>query len=588
MSLAFIAILFTSPLTIYFSIEAKAFSPSAADFNGNGSVESEDLIILNNNWGQRYTYGSGSPNGPGDANRDGIVNILDMSAVAGQWRSQGTPNPPSGDFAITNLSTNHAKIGATITINGRGFGTSRGSSRVWFGELPQYRFPDSIVARPCTKEAASYISWSDTQIVVTVPSMSPGLAEANGTHHPVYVEVGGVQTNTSDFFIDPVITLDASSSISDWQSVFPNSTVKKETVTYTNSTGSRHASYTTHVTLSSDNAPHPAWGNVVKTGSHDVLIKDTSFISLSNGLNPSDSGVITMGSYEYGDNPGNIYNITFYNSIIHNNMQNNSGWNGTNAIKIYHGDENAGRVGDWTFSDCSFGTPNSPGGAFSRFGIEFVENNRGFSSYRDVNYLHNIRISGSDFEPTILDPISLAFGGRGPDRGILIDNDVFKGNGSAAIEVHLYGMVVRDVDVWSGGFVSLEGNSTEFGGVSYIGPQSHLYFLRVNLRPEIQYEGILPHGSVMFNADNYGGVVFDDCNFNFGNSDNHYSIASYASSFSTNDGWDMSTSYMFGLSSWGPNPKTTSVQYWTDWTNTDPMTLLGNKGMKWPRLGPKP
>ena len=82
---------FTTPLTIYFSMEVKAFSPSAADFSGNGSVGSEDLTILNSNWGQRYAYGSdNSPNGPGDANRDGVVNILDMSAVAGQWGSRNT------------------------------------------------------------------------------------------------------------------------------------------------------------------------------------------------------------------------------------------------------------------------------------------------------------------------------------------------------------------------------------------------------------------------------------------------------------------------------------------------------------------
>lgn len=510
-----------------------------------------------------------------------------------------TPPPAPTGLAISSLSATHASTGTQVTITGSGFGSTRGTSHVYFGELPQHTFSDGVVARPCTKEAASYVSWSETRIVVTVPSMSPGLAGAPGTYHPVYVEVGANTSNRSDFYIDPLVTLDLNTPVGDattpgtWRYYFPNSNVTKvpSGTTYTNSAGSKHASYTTYVTLSSDSAAHPTWGNIVAANRHDVLIKDTTFVSLSAGLNPSDSGVITMGSYEAGQQPGgNIYNVTFYNCVIANNMQNNTGWSGTNAIKVYHGSESAGRCDGWTFSDCSFGTPNSPTGAFSRFTVEFVERNQGFSYY-DQNYLSHIRFTGCDFEPPTLDPISLAMGGRGPDRGILVDDCLLKGSRHGGIEFHMYGLTVRDVDIWAtrGTCFSMEGNSTEFGGASYIGPQSHTLFKRVSLHPNINYAGIdIESASYLINADHFGGVVFDDCDFDMGNASDHYGMASFIGIFDTCDGWDMSTSYIHGTASYGPSPKTSAIQYWYDWTGQNPATVYADNNMKWPILGARP
>jgi len=503
-----------------------------------------------------------------------------------------TPTPtvaPTG-LSIRSLSTSHASIGAPLTITGTGFGSSRGTSKVYFGELPQYTFGDGHVSRPCTEEAANYVSWSDTEIVVTVPSMSPGLAGAPGTYHPVYVEVNGEHTNRGDFYIDPVTTLDASSSPQAWAAVFPNSVVTVETKVYPNSAGSKHSSYTTQVTLDATNGPRPWGGNYIASNTHDVLIKDATFIC-DNALSPSDAGIITFGATA-APTPGwwgasTQYNITFHNCVVKNNLLNDTGWNGTNAIKCYHGSESAGRYGDMTWSDCSVGTPGSRK-AFSRFGVELVENNRGFSSYTD-NYLHNIRFTGCDFERPSLIPLSFACGGRGPDRGYLVDNCVLKG-GSSGIEFHMYGLVVRDVDIWptSSAVFSMEGNSSEFGGVTYIGPESYTYFLRVDLHPEIDNGVALPHDSFVFNSDHFGGVVLDDCDLAFGDSSNHYGMASYISLFDTNDGWDMSTSYIHGTSTWGPVPKTSAVQYWTDWTGAAPAAVYADNNMKWPKLGVRP
>ena len=57
----------------------------------------------------------------------------------------------------------------------------------------------------------------------------------------------------------------------------------------------------------------------------------------------------------------NQYNITFHNCVIGNNL--NTAGEGSNGIKANIWGRH-GALGDWTFSDCSVGTPNSPGGSF--------------------------------------------------------------------------------------------------------------------------------------------------------------------------------------------------------------------------------
>ena len=156
-------ILFAS-VGAYFIFSSKASPTIAADFNSDGTVNIYDLSILASNWNR-----TGATNAMGNANPtvDSVVNIFDLSILASQWGQSDTPTP--GSHAITSLSANHARIGSTITINGRGFGSARSSSTVTFGEA-QVSNPSPTGEQkwaPVTKEAASYVSWSDTQIVVT-------------------------------------------------------------------------------------------------------------------------------------------------------------------------------------------------------------------------------------------------------------------------------------------------------------------------------------------------------------------------------------------------------------------------------------
>ena len=84
---------------------------------------------------------------------------------------------------ITNVSPTTARAGDSITITGTGFGSTQGSGSVWLG----------------SKLAASYVSWSDTQIVATVASGS-----VTGT---AQVQQGGVWANYGTFtVITPVLT----------------------------------------------------------------------------------------------------------------------------------------------------------------------------------------------------------------------------------------------------------------------------------------------------------------------------------------------------------------------------------------------
>src|SRR6266496_4347645 len=73
---------------------------------------------------------------------------------------------------ITSISPNPVAVGAQLTINGSGFGTSQGS----YGFVSMQNVHGTVV------------SWSDTQIVVTVP--------ANTVSGNLYVQQNGVSSNT--------------------------------------------------------------------------------------------------------------------------------------------------------------------------------------------------------------------------------------------------------------------------------------------------------------------------------------------------------------------------------------------------------
>lgn len=453
--------------------------------------------------------------------------------------------------------------------------------------------------RPCSREAASYVSWSDTQVVVIVPSMAPGLAEAPRTHHPVYVEVGGRPSNSVAFWIDPAIIIDGS-HISAISTVFPGSAYTVETRNYTNSSGahrSQHSSYTTHLTISSDSAA----GNYVARGSHDVLIKDCTFIGTNPNIYYSDAGVITMGSYARGQVPENIYNITFHNCVITNNTGQGGG-EGVNGVKVYHGNTGnpSERYGDWTFSDCSIGTPNSPRGSFTRASMEIVEPTGGLSSYNTSapNYLQNIRISGCDFEPCGWHTgLSFAVYCRGPERTSLLDDCTFKG---VAEEVHISwnmvngiefsgkGLMVRGCDFWSAPlWLQDEGDASDIGGLSLAGQNVHRLYRGCNFDMTHVYgtpPGRPHYGAFADFASHSDYLVFDDCDFNMGDSSNAMSAWSYYDNrLGTCHHIDWSTSYFHG----SPNPPTVYA-YFADWATRDPQVRYAPNDFEWPALGTRP
>lgn len=90
--------------------------------------------------------------------------------------------------AITSLSATSGAVGDSITITGTNFGATQGSSKVYFSGGYGQNGPAAPI------EAASYTSWSNTSIVVVVPTGTQG--------GPVKVMVGGIESdmNQNSFF----------------------------------------------------------------------------------------------------------------------------------------------------------------------------------------------------------------------------------------------------------------------------------------------------------------------------------------------------------------------------------------------------
>ena len=101
--------------------------------------------------------------------------------ITAEYKNQNSPFTFYGEGtpAILSLSSNTADYGNAITITGRDFGASPGSSTVTIGGL-----------------AATVTSWSATSIVATVPVG----AAASGS---VVVTVGGVASNTASLTVWP-------------------------------------------------------------------------------------------------------------------------------------------------------------------------------------------------------------------------------------------------------------------------------------------------------------------------------------------------------------------------------------------------
>jgi len=429
--------------------------------------------------------------------RDCSHNDLSSSTIAGVIASgqdywsldascQNNVMPRVQTLTISALSQTSARVGATLTITGSGFGASQGSSTVSFGEPV-----NALGFAPCTKPAASYVSWSDTSIVVTVPSMSPGKSGVPGTYHPVYVTVGGVASNRYDFFMTPAATNPAAS-------VFNTSTKTTEQVVYTGWT--TETTYSTSYYL----------GNYFDNGTHDILFDSCTFTATGTGgtgsLEGFNSGIVTAGIM--GES---VYNITFVNCVFVNNM--GSGGEGINAVKIWK-NANSAVIRDYTLAGCSIGTPGSTGGSFRRMGIECCE-----ADWVTGNWLTDVRISDCTFEPVGAEPIS--FSTRpvaGHMSSYLIDDCLIKGFSDldsplyfGAIECYSQGLEVRDTEIWAG-----NGPVFNFQGIG-TGTRTYHFFKNVDVDYTHWYQkerGIGGHR--LFMVDHYSYSRWEDCTFNTG------------------------------------------------------------------------
>jgi hypothetical protein len=551
--------------------------------------------------------------------------------IEGATRSLTAPTIGAYEVAhsavvVNSLSATHTSIGAQLTISGGGFGAVQGTSKVWFGELPIQRttgqiitFGDGALARPVTKEG-TVTNWTSTSITVTVPSMSPGLAGAPNTYHPVYVEVGGVCSNRLDFYMDPLVTLDGSSSATTLRSYFPNvpaSGVTFGTVTYNNTSDSRypsqHASYTTQVTLDSTNGAVPGNGCVLVRDVHDVLFKDITFRNTSNQGNSC--GVLALGYIEEWGMTlfGRQYNLTFHNCVIDNNMNSQPAGEGWNGIKAFNGPDFSGnysRVGDWTFSDCSIGRPNSPAGSFGRFAMEFNEDT--LVNAQEGACLQYVKFVGCDWEPSGAQATSFVMNSRataGPDRHLFYDNCTFKGwaangtspYGPAYFEFHNKGMVVRDCKLWAGGAPILNARGDWSGSTT---PHQHILFKHTDLMTNTVFasgdQGLnssWPWG--MMHARSRG-TIFDDCDFDFGVQARCYDNGGGTNAGYGEPGWetvmdcDFSTSYFHGYCRRqvddGCYPPDHGSDYWSYGQGgvSNPLTYYAGTNTTWPHVGTRP
>lgn len=109
-----------------------------------------------------------------------LLLALASCADEGDPVTTNTPTP-----AVTSVAPDSAKTADTVTVNGSNFGASRGSSTVAFGST----------------NAVVYVSWSDTQVKVAVPS---GISTGATT---VSVTSGGKTSNTKAFKVLASATL---------------------------------------------------------------------------------------------------------------------------------------------------------------------------------------------------------------------------------------------------------------------------------------------------------------------------------------------------------------------------------------------
>ena len=107
-------------------------------------------------------------------------------------------NKTSAVAAIVSFSPTTITAGtfSVLTINGSGFGTTRGTSFV------EFKRADDGGATFCTPDPTSYVSWSDTQIQVKLTTTGAGTANSTPGTGVIRVDVAGVKsTSTSTLTI---------------------------------------------------------------------------------------------------------------------------------------------------------------------------------------------------------------------------------------------------------------------------------------------------------------------------------------------------------------------------------------------------
>jgi hypothetical protein len=409
-------------------------------------------------------------------------------------------------------------VGASLTITGSGFGASQGNSTVTFGELP-----NELGFAPISK-VAKVLSWSDTAITVTVPSLSPGTANVPGTHHPVYVTVAGVPSNPIDFYLDPAATNPAMSG----------STYDAATKTYS---------------TAGSEGNHPP-------SQHDVLYDGCTFAATNQTLRGDYYGVVTLGQQE------EHYSITFVNCTFKRNTGPGTGQSfdyGVNGVKSVSGWGSV--VHDISFVNCTF----EP---FSRMAAELNE-----FQYREGEsnaFQYNIAFVGCTFEPPWAECISFNFQhGTGSNHQGLIADCLFKGYSDwkdtawgGCIENSGIGLELRNVVIWAGTGAALnfEGNGQ--------GVRSQILGKNVTIDMSHLYQATpTPYSSRLFGWYDLSYSRWIGCTFNTGNATNHVYNAGWEGDWSSSTYNDFGGSTITGICGWKlPDGSTgtpsTAAGYW--------------------------
>jgi hypothetical protein len=375
-------------------------------------------------------------------------------------------------FAITALSYTNRLVGAQLTITGQEFGASQGASTVSFGEPV-----NDLGFAPCTRPAASYVSWSDTSIVVTVPSMSPGKAGEPGTYQRVYVTKGGVSSNLYDFFITPGYTITG--------------------VDFVNMCDYGDQGNHINDCLTDQGCPN-----------HDVLLDGCTFKWYPWGgysyMNGNDAGVITVGQWE------GSYNLTFNNCLAKTSMVQRTPVSSypdqsSNGLKIVAYGED---VRDITFNKLTIES-------VSRMAVEIVNGN-GQTIYK------RIALKNSTIYPCGEEGIS--WDGENQATYSLCADTVLRGYDNRTDFAYYGGYEIngpshiesRNVTVWSGGSKSLNPHRAS-GGHSYWMFDGFVVDVTQIDAAQTKFDG-----TGIGWPDNVHYSRWKNCHFNTGNAGHHF------------------------------------------------------------------